>query len=108
MFEPLKKLARTLGLNGGSAGEDPDSGACGISCEEALEQLFEYLDGELEGESREQVARHFEVCRRCYPRLRFERSFMEAVQRVERGEHAPAGLRNRILEVLDEEGLEPE
>ena len=76
-----------------------------ISCQEALDRLFEYLDGELEGLTREQVARHFELCSRCFPRLQFERAFLEVVRRAERGEGAPPHLKDRILEFVEEEGL---
>lgn len=78
-----------------------------FTCEEAVEHLFEYLDGELGDEESAQVAEHFEVCRRCYPRLEFERSFMEAVRRVRGGDGAPPELRDRVLEVLRDEGLDP-
>lgn len=104
MLEAFKKLLGALGVpeNGNEAG-DPEM----IPCEQALERLFEYLDGELEGETLEQVKRHFEVCRRCYPRLQFEKSFMEAVRTVRGGEEAPPELRNRILQALQEEGMDP-
>lgn len=101
----LKKILSALGItrNGDDAG-DPEM----IPCDEALERLFEYLDGELEGRAREEVEKHLEVCRRCYPRLQFEKSFMEAVRRARSGEGAPPELRNRILTVLEKEGLEPD
>lgn len=106
MFETLKKL---FGFGNGNSGPGDGRGSGGdpgmISCQEALDRLFEYLDGELEGFTREQVAHHFEVCRRCYPRLQFERAFLEAVRRAERGEEAPPHLRERILGFMEEEGL---
>jgi len=77
-----------------------------ISCRRAVELLFEYLDDELDPEMRAKVARHFDLCARCYPRLRFEESFLETVRRARSGESAPPGVRSRILQVLREEGLD--
>lgn len=104
MLDELKRLLRRLGL----AGHDGSDGGEMISCEEALESLFEYLDGELREEDRERVEQHLEICRRCYPRLQFERSFMEALRRVRSGRKAPRELRGRILETLRAEGLGPD
>lgn len=107
MFDALRRLldswrdGRSPEPDGDGAGPDP------LSCEEALERLFAYLDGELEEAQRERVAEHFEVCRRCYPRLEFERSFMEAVRRVRGGDGASAALKSRVLEALRDEGLDP-
>lgn len=77
-----------------------------ISCEEALGRLFEYLDGELDDVDEAQVRRHLEVCKRCYPRLRHEEAFLEAVRRATRGETAPERVRQRIVRFVEEEGLE--
>jgi anti-sigma factor (TIGR02949 family) len=60
----------------------------------------EFPDGSLEGVSAEQVRAHFEACSRCYPHLKFERSFREAMARVTRGEGAPPELRSRVVELL--------
>lgn len=109
MIDAIRKLLQSLGLDGGADGGDaPDAGGDSgmISCDEALERLFEYLDGELEGRTEEEVARHFEVCQRCYPRLAFEESFREAVHRVNRGEAAPDAVRRKVMEILQEEGLD--
>lgn len=134
MLDALKRLLRALGLgttadNGSdpdrsvSPGGDADGGAGAgaegsaegcehgesvemLSCPEVLDRLFEYLDGELESATAEQVRAHLEKCRRCYPRLQFERSFMEALSRARAGEEPPLDLRNRVVDVLREEGLE--
>lgn len=109
MFDALRRLLDSwrngdppeISRDDDGAGPDP------LSCEEALERLFAYLDGELEEPERERVAEHFEVCRRCYPRLEFECSFMEAIRRVRGGDGAPAELKSRVLEALRDEGLDP-
>ena len=103
LMDELKRLfGRGTPDQRGNGG--PDEGA--VSCEEALEKLFEYLDGELAGVEEERVARHFEICRRCYPRLRFERSFQQAVSTVQSGEVPPPHLKRRIAEIVESEAGE--
>lgn len=106
----LDALKRFFGFWNGDSGDGEGHGLAGdggmISCEEALGRLFEYLDGELDELSEAQVARHVEVCKRCYPRLRHEQAFLEAVRRASRGERAPDRVRERILRFVEEEGLE--
>jgi anti-sigma factor (TIGR02949 family) len=75
-----------------------------VSCEDALSRLFEYLDGELDQISERELGEHFRICRHCYPKLQFERSFMEALHRVRQGETAPVELKRRITEALRAEG----
>jgi anti-sigma factor (TIGR02949 family) len=52
-----------------------------ISCREVMEQLWDYLDGELPPERMQALADHLAVCRRCYPQYRFQFAFLEAVAR---------------------------
>jgi anti-sigma factor (TIGR02949 family) len=78
-----------------------------VGCREAAERVFEFLDGELEDVSEEEIAEHFRVCGRCYPSLAFEQAFRDALARARRGEKAPADLRERVLEALRKEGYDP-
>jgi anti-sigma factor (TIGR02949 family) len=78
-----------------------------IECHEAMEKLFEFLDRELAPGEHEEVARHFEVCARCYPALTFERSFREALLRSQEGEATPPELRSKVIQVLQQEGFVP-
>ncbi|MDZ7781031.1 MAG: zf-HC2 domain-containing protein [Gemmatimonadota bacterium] len=71
-----------------------------ISCREAVAMVQEFLDGELSEVPAEQVRAHFEACSRCYPHLRFERSFREALIRAGRGESAPAELKRRVEDLI--------
>lgn len=86
-------------------GSNGDSGM--ISCQDALERLYEYLDQELDASWQERVQAHFDVCARCYPHLTFEKSFLDAVRNTEPSEGPPPELKGRILELLAEDGLEP-
>ena len=104
----IERIKRLLGR--GSAGRNGNRTAGGmasgempamIACEEALTYLYEYLDGELDEEPCEQVRAHFEMCKLCYPHLKLEESFLEALQRAADGcGSAPDSLRTRVLEEL--------
>jgi mycothiol system anti-sigma-R factor len=87
-------------LRGMSNGDDQAPHPDMATCHEALAVIYEFLDGELDGMSQERVQAHFEICKLCYPRLKFEESFKIAVRRAARGEAPPERLKGDLLEVL--------
>ena len=109
-FESLKRLFGGTGTSGRSGGGDPSGGSGSpggespamIPCEEASARLFEYLDGELDGVSEEEVRRHLEVCKACYPRAQFEKHFLDALHRSQNGGRVSESLRERVLQSLAE------
>lgn len=72
-----------------------------MTCEEVIEQLFDYLDRELDNEVSERMDRHLERCRDCFTRAEFEKRLREKVNEAVEVE-APDSLRRRIRRVLDE------
>jgi mycothiol system anti-sigma-R factor len=101
----IDRLKRILGSAGSSSHQVSEDGACSrgcksISCLEALERVQEYLDGELDGVSHEELAHHFSVCKACYPHLRLEERFRDLVHRSETGESCPEHLRTHVMELL--------
>ena len=111
----LDRLKRLLGDPRSSGpGADGNGGRQGggspelIGCMEAMERLQEYLDGELDGVSHEEVAHHFAICKRCYPHLRLEERFRELLHRSGTDQRCPEHLRTQVLEVLSAEGGNPE
>ena len=75
-----------------------------FGCEDAVESVFEYLDGELPPEHSELVRRHIEMCKRCYPYFNFERAFLDYLH--DRGVKAARSAElesklNRLLEELE-------
>lgn len=106
MLDKIKEFLASLGGNGARGRGDTGGGPEMISCDEALEYLFEYLDGELEDPTEEQVARHFDICRRCFPRLNFEKAFRDALRQVRRGERAPERVKQQVHQLLSQEGLD--
>lgn len=77
-----------------------------ISCDDALKLIHEFIDGELEDVSSEQVKAHFDVCGRCYPHLQLEESFRVAVRRAAAGESASPELKSRLMDLLAEAATE--
>ena len=83
---------------------EPDmSGEGAISCEEAFERLYDFLDGELCASWTEKVRAHIEVCRACYPHFNFERAFLDHIRGLGLGPEAREGLEARVREALREE-----
>ena len=95
-LDRLKSLFSGTGQDAGSSGSPM------ITCEEALGVVHDFLDGELDGVSEEQVKAHFEVCKRCYPHLHVEEAFREALCRAAAEERAPTALKARLMELLAE------
>lgn len=75
-----------------------------IGCQETLERLYEYLDGELTPETTAEVRRHIELCEECYPEVRETAEFRDALHRAARGQPlCPESLRRKVAELLRQE-----
>jgi hypothetical protein len=44
-----------------------------ISCQEAIGRVFDFIDAQLKGRSREELEQHLQACRHCFDRVEFER-----------------------------------
>jgi mycothiol system anti-sigma-R factor len=77
-----------------------------ISCAEAVHQLWQYLDGDIDESQREAIEKHLSFCRRCCGELEFAeelRSFLAT--RAE--DDLPEAIHARLLAALDEVVEEP-
>lgn len=82
------------------------SGAGALSCREAVERLWAYIDGELDPGEAGAVRIHLEACRQCYPHYDFQKAFCQFV-RSGRQDTVPPEVRRRIfLRLLAEERAE--
>ena len=71
------------------------------ACRQALERVYEYLDGELPAADAALIKQHFERCQACYPVLKYCKSFQEAVERASSCQCcAPDDLKAKIKELL--------
>lgn len=76
-----------------------------IDCHAALEQLFDFLDGEIDDALEVRLRAHVAGCKHCFATADFERRFLEMVHQVRDEETCPRAVRERILATLRTEGL---
>jgi mycothiol system anti-sigma-R factor len=75
-----------------------------IGCQETLQRLYEYLDGELTAETTAEIRRHIERCQECYPEVRQTTAFRDALHRAARGQPVcPDSLRRKVAALLRRE-----
>jgi anti-sigma factor (TIGR02949 family) len=70
-----------------------------IDCEQALRQVFEFVDRELESSDHEAMQRHLHTCKSCFSRVEFERLLKARVGEL-RDEDASPELGERIKGLL--------
>jgi anti-sigma factor (TIGR02949 family) len=75
------------------------------ACLEVVMHTWDFLDGQLTAATAASLTAHIEACQQCRDFQLFEESFLEAMARLRRTLHAPAGLRERLLVALHEEGF---
>ncbi|MBI5601160.1 MAG: zf-HC2 domain-containing protein [Gemmatimonadetes bacterium] len=80
--------------------------AATLSCRDALQAMWEYLDGELEGRATVAMTAHLDTCRGCRARHDAMRAFLGAVERVKDADCASDALRERVDRLLRERGLQ--
>lgn len=69
-------------------------------CTETLQELYEYLDGELTPDKRKHIEQHLNDCSPCYEAFDFEAELRMVVRR-RCTETVPDQLRQRIARALE-------
>lgn len=72
-----------------------------IDCEEVIEQLFAFLDRELDDRQQQRIERHLSHCRDCFTRAEFERRLRARIREASEAK-APERLHRRIQDLLNE------
>jgi mycothiol system anti-sigma-R factor len=72
-----------------------------VDCNETIERLYIYLDGELTDERRIEIKRHLDECPPCLDAFDFEVELRQVIADRCR-DRVPEGLRQRIHEALIE------
>jgi mycothiol system anti-sigma-R factor len=75
--------------------EEPD-------CQEALDTLYHFLDGELTIERRVEIQRHLDECGPCLDAFDFEAELKVVIARCCREEQVPDHLKQKIADLLAE------
>lgn len=73
------------------------TGSGDIDCSAVLADVWLFLDGECDGESRRRVQRHLDDCSPCLTEFGIEQQLKSLLSRKCGGEHAPEGLRERLV-----------
>ena len=68
-----------------------------VDCSAVLQRVYVFIDDELETASVEEIRQHLDECGPCLDQFDLERSVKRLVHRCCGDEHAPEGLRERIL-----------
>ena len=71
----------------------------GPDCDDALEQLYTFIDGELTAERREQIRHHLDECIPCLGAFDFEAELRIVIAQKCR-DTVPDGLRRRIADAI--------
>ena len=79
-----------------------------MTCHEALNHLYEYLDRELTPQVEIQIRHHLAACVPCTSRFGFEETFLKFLEARSQALGAPPELKRRILERLFLDPNQPE
>lgn len=71
-----------------------------LDCREAVRQLWDYLDNELDDQRMAEVRRHLEECGRCLPHAEFGRRFLEALNSHRYKRMVPVEVRDQVMSAL--------
>ncbi len=81
------------GDNGRSAG--------GSECNEVLNDVWLFLDNEMDPDARAAVQRHLDDCSPCLEEAGIEEKLKKLIHRTCRGERAPEQLRMRLVSAIE-------
>ncbi len=73
-----------------------------LDCDDTIERLYHYLDGELTDDRRQDIKRHLDECSPCLEAFDFEAE-LRVVISSRCKDHVPDSLRKRVHEALLEE-----
>ena len=85
----------------GAAGADALFGVT-VNCEEAVHELYIYLDGELTEERREEIRIHLDYCGPCGGAAEFEAELRKVIA-TRCQDRVPESLIRRVAEAIEEE-----
>jgi mycothiol system anti-sigma-R factor len=73
-----------------------------LDCEQVLELVWEYLDGEMEETRVVEIRTHVDGCFECGRRYDFQRRLMILIEQKCREGPVPAAVRERLFRLLEE------
>jgi anti-sigma factor (TIGR02949 family) len=76
-----------------------------IDCREAVRQLWDFLDDELDDQRMVEVRHHLASCRKCLPHAEFGRRFIKALSRARERHVMPPEVKAQVMAALTEAGF---
>jgi mycothiol system anti-sigma-R factor len=73
-----------------------------LDCNDTIERLYHYLDGELTDERRTEIRRHLDDCAPCLGAFDFESDLRKVIANRCK-DHVPDSLRQRVHDAISEE-----
>lgn len=86
----------------GATDQPSAGGLFGFDCDDAVHQLYHYLDGELTEERREQISIHLDRCGPCAGAVHFEAELRRVIASRCR-DRVPESLIRRVAAAIDED-----
>lgn len=77
----------------------PGSGAAMMPCDQVMDRLWAFIDGELPAVEEQAVREHLEICGRCFPQYDWNRAYARFMRNASARMTNPA-LRRRVFEAL--------
>ena len=74
-----------------------------VGCDETIERLYSYLDGELTEQRRLEITRHLDLCGPCVGAYGFEAELRRVIANRCK-DHVPDALVKRVADALTAEG----
>jgi mycothiol system anti-sigma-R factor len=88
---------------GGPGLEGPPASVSGfLDCDETIERLYFYLDGELTEQRRVEIQRHLDLCGPCVQAFGFETELRKVIANRCK-DHVPDSLIDRVAAALQDE-----
>ncbi len=76
-----------------------------LDCRAAMQQLWDYVDGELTPERMQGVARHLAECAQCHPHGEFAEQFLAALHTTREDRPCPQEVRAKVMAALRAAGM---
>ncbi len=73
-----------------------------IDCEQVLEFVWQFLDGEVDEAHYHEIEIHIAACAACGPRYEFQRRLLALIETKCREGPVPVALRQRLFQLLEE------
>ena len=86
----------------GPEGQSHEAVAGFVGCDETIERLYFYLDGELTEQRRVEIVRHLDMCGPCVGAYGFETELRRVIANRCK-DHVPDALIDRVAEALRQE-----